>query len=365
MNNLSQTAEALSIKELEARQEALREELCQIQKLIDREAQAQAKIQEAVASITRCRKWLQEFAPHAEQRFIGAILAELNQQTPPLHGNNSSHEDLPQRSAFQKVIDSVGSTVNKMFEPSEDGDSSEDVSNADRAEVSSFADLAKEGEELRKELVALPYVEFVTLTPQVGYLRRTDDGAILGAYLGGKNKSLLEVWGRCICAEIAQNGGKCSYELRTAQRLKDAKYEIKFTGISFSILQSLTELDTAKSPKFRATEKGIADLEKGSSTVQTDLEDQESTSTAPLVLQIGDRVLIKSDRHGEEVVDQVGVVSAASRTGAAINVSGQLQYFHSDEFDVVERCSKPRNPADDLAVSRTVPLDLASDAVPW
>lgn len=369
MNNLSQNIGALTIKELEARRAALSEELRQIQVLIDVELEVETQIQEVVASVRNIKKSLQEHHPHAEQRFIGSVLAALNEQTfLSAQEKNNNGAVAAQTSALQKVVDSVGSAVGKLLAPVSDdaGSSRENITVLGSSEIE-LSKPSSEGvdQEAQKQLSALPYVEFITLTPKVGYLRRTHDGAILGAYLGGKNKTLLEVWARSICTEVLQNGGNCKYELRSGQRLKDAKYEIKFTGVSFSVLQSLTEIDTSKSPKFRSTEKGVEEQELGSKLIAAPSTEDESEATESIPLQVADRVRIKSDRHGEEFVNQIGIVSVPSKLGGVVNISGKLLYFHLEELDVVEHSSAARNPADDLAVSASVPLHLTDDAPPW
>ena len=202
-----------------------------------------------------------------------------------------------------------------------------------------------------------PFAEFVSLSNRVGYQRRVSDGEILCAYLGGKNKSLLEVWGRCVRSE---SGERCNFELREAKRLKDVKYELKFTGVSFATLESLTHIDTAKSPKFKA-----ADNKTPRNDGLVEYGDTETDLPVEIpMLNIGDRVLIATDRQGSSLVGQVGVVTAGSGKGGAINVGGQLKWFLNEEVNMIERAC-PRDPAEDLAPSRPQPLDLTASQVPW
>lgn len=389
MDNLARNLGALSIEELEAQRLQLREELQQIEQQIEIVQQVEITIRDAVAAIEKYQQRLKEFAPGAKQRLWEAILkcknepvptlfeqwdAAKNAQTPTASSSGGAEEDaldnLNKLSGLKdfKVIENDDAPA---YEDAEDDEAfNQYVGEPVEQEVRLGTELALEEPQITRSLPASDtYAEFVNLNPQVGYLRRVDDGAILSAYLGGKNKTLLEVWARCVSAEVANAGGKCEYEVRPAQRLKNSKHEVKFRHISFAVLESLTAIDTSKSPKFRATDKNDVLSEKHSATGAVPSEERESVTSESgsesLALRVGDRVLIKSDRHGQEFVNKVGIVSAPTKIGAAINVGGTLKYFHLDEVKMMERSTKVRNPADDLSVSVSTPLDLTDDSMPW
>lgn len=50
------------------------------------------------------------------------------------------------------------------------------------------------------------------------------------------------------------------------------------------------------------------------------------------VFQVGEEVKIVSDRHGQDLVRQVGTVIAASRVGATVEIAGQIRWFCTDEI---------------------------------
>lgn len=384
MSNLTQELEALGIKELEARQEALREELRQIQQQIDLELQSNSKIDEVVAVLKRVQQWMEQFRPSAKERLQDAVLNCLYEYMPLPTNQWSADADK------QAVRISSSSTLKEETITAADAILAPEVATrtentaakeVDKAAEEYLSDTAESEAELNKtegrslpaevvpSPVSLPFAEFILLNPKVGYQRRISNGEILCAYLGGKNKSLLEVWGRYVAQEFVQNGGTCRQKLRPAERLKDCKYELKISPLSFAALEELTKIDTSKSPKFRATASCVEEHLREGKLPEPLLEEEEKQQTAPvptsLVLQVGDRVLVESDRHGSEFVNQVGIVSAPSKVGAVLNVKGQLKYFHLEELNIVEQSFEARKPADDLAVSRSTPLNLTDDAVPW
>lgn len=383
MNNLTHGLGALSIKELERRQEELREELRQIQEQITFAQQIESAIREVVTAVEKCHNRIEKFAPGSSEKLWEAILDCKDELSSTLLGQWNAAKDNPANRSSEsgKVAESTPvvtkETGAKKVSISGENDDSEAFKKYVGTPAVSFiptVNLDKVVAEI-DEGVPTPvaasqsYAEFVNLTPKVGYMRRVDDGQILGAYLGGKNKSLLEVWAKCVAETSLAHGMKCVHEVRTAQRLKNSKYEVKFKNISFSVLEALTRIDTAKSPKWQGTD--ILPLPSASeeSTVAVGEEKpapvDESDECASVLLQVGDRVLIKSDRHGDEFVDKVGIVSAPTKIGAAINVAGTLKYFHVDEVGVTERSPEVRNPANDLTVSASASLDLTDDAVPW
>jgi len=62
----------------------------------------------------------------------------------------------------------------------------------------------------------------------------------------------------------------------------------------------------------------------------------------PQVFQVGDRVEITSERHGDELVWQVGIVKVAnSAVGCVVEVLGQIRWFCFDELVLVESAAKP------------------------
>lgn len=80
----------------------------------------------------------------------------------------------------------------------------------------------------------------------------------------------------------------------------------------------------------------------------TELKLELAAQPEPQAFQVGDRVEITSDRHGNELVEVIGIVSAASKVGCAVNVKGQLRWFCNDELMLVEKSAQPREALDDL-----------------
>lgn len=58
------------------------------------------------------------------------------------------------------------------------------------------------------------------------------------------------------------------------------------------------------------------------------------------VFQVGDRVEIVSDRHGQDLVWQVGTVTAATSVGAAVEVAGQIRWFCTDEIVPLQEAAR-------------------------
>lgn len=93
-----------------------------------------------------------------------------------------------------------------------------------------------------------PYIELVPVSHSVAYQRRTSDGEIICAYLGGNNKNRLKSWGEWLCLTHSVGSG---FELREAKRLDAFKHEIKIWGMDLQQIQRLAETDTTKSPPSR------------------------------------------------------------------------------------------------------------------
>jgi hypothetical protein len=190
------------------------------------------------------------------------------------------------------------------------------------------------------------YVELVPASHCVAYQRK-HDGTIVCAYLGGNNKHRLKLWGEWLCVTHSVGSG---FEMREAKRLTAYKHELKVWGMSLKQVERLAETDTSKNPPSRYHE--------ASSPVEERLLEPEVAIAAaldPQVFQIGDRVEVTSDRHGENLVGQSGIVTAATEKGAAVNVNGTMRWFCIDEVTLVEASPQPRNAVNDLFPTAPTP----------
>lgn len=71
-------------------------------------------------------------------------------------------------------------------------------------------------------------------------------------------------------------------------------------------------------------------------SVEEDLEalpaQNIQTEPEPQVIHVGDRVQIVSDRHGEDLVYDVGFVTVANNVGCVVKVAGKTLWFCIDEI---------------------------------
>ena len=78
----------------------------------------------------------------------------------------------------------------------------------------------------------------------------------------------------------------------------------------------------------------------------TDVLSNYLPDTEAHTFQIGNKVKITSDRHN--TLNQLGLITAATSAGAAVNVGGVMRWFCSDELELVEAAPQRRKPIDDL-----------------
>lgn len=60
------------------------------------------------------------------------------------------------------------------------------------------------------------------------------------------------------------------------------------------------------------------------------------TKPRPQIIRVGDRVEIVSERQGNDLVWQVGVVDVANTVGCVVKVAGQICWFCNNELVLVE-----------------------------
>ena len=416
MSNLAHESICNQMNELEARREALREELRQVETKMQALQEVEPLIESATAQLAETMRKVAAMAPDALEAFHNSILAAMKAQRDsverrqldlfesvgditdaktfslmPAPGWNASGLTPPLFCEIKPMV--VGVSVDEYMAslPSETPDlplepAQEESSVAEKAPLEATVEqsLVVAPENADSSVAPLPeaegkkeqpsgeqknhrIAEFVALGNNAGYVKWTGTGEIVSAYLGGKNKTLLSVWGRFICKLAGSGAG---FQVRDAERLKSAKHELKLWGISFGLLQKLATLDISKSPKFSEAEQARFTTTSPRPEQPTAMEEMRAASDEAMpaseetMLGIADKVQILSDRQGFEFVDQTGTVSLPSRTGAVVNVRGELKYFHYDEIELLEKAPE-RNPSEDLSVSRPEPIHLTETPAPW
>ena len=196
-----------------------------------------------------------------------------------------------------------------------------------------------------------PYIELIAVGHSVAYQRRAADGEIICAYLGGKSKARLQAWGESLCLGIGSG-----FELREAKRLTAYKWEIKIWGLSDDQIHNLASSDLTIAPTLDLTashpvpEVESHDIDPLVSAALTAELSISSPDPEAHTFQIGNKVKIVSDRHN--TLNQLGLITAATTAGAAVNVGGVMRWFCSDELVLVEAAA-PRKPIDDLFTTNT------------
>lgn len=87
--------------------------------------------------------------------------------------------------------------------------------------------------------------KLVKLTPQIGYIHRTDTDEIICCYVGFTNKAKAKRWGEWLSINhtVASR-----YILRPSKRLTNFTYELKLWGVCKQHLEALANTDLSKSP---------------------------------------------------------------------------------------------------------------------
>lgn len=106
------------------------------------------------------------------------------------------------------------------------------------------------------------------------------------------------------------------------------------------------KLELAAQPEPQAFQVGDHNTEESLAAFVT--RAFEKTKSEIPIFEVGDRVEVDSNRHGDEFVWEIGIVSAASKVGCAVNVKNQLRWFCNDELRLVEKAPQPREAKDDL-----------------
>lgn len=107
---------------------------------------------------------------------------------------------------------------------------------------------------------------------------------------------------------------ECDYE--TSQQ------ELEQGAVPLEPAQSDSILVEAAKDRDHDKEESLA------ATVQKTMQAQGQSQ----LFQVGEGVKIVSDRHGQDLVWQVGTVTAATSVGAAVEVAGQIRWFCTDEI---------------------------------
>ena len=84
-----------------------------------------------------------------------------------------------------------------------------------------------------------------TLSANVAYMTRGDDGEITCAYAGFNNKTKAKLWGEWLAVHHSVASG---FELRPAKRLTEFKHELKLWSMSFQQIERLAGCDLSKNP---------------------------------------------------------------------------------------------------------------------
>ena len=199
-----------------------------------------------------------------------------------------------------------------------------------------------------------PYIELISVGHSVAYQRKASDGEIICCYLGGKSKARLQAWGESLCLGMGSG-----FELREAKRLTAHKWEIKIWGLSLDQIHRLAASDTTKAPTLDLTashpvaevESPLQGIDPEVNAALTDVLSNYLPDTEAHTFQIGNKVKITSDRHN--TLNQLGLITAATSAGAAVNVGGVMRWFCSDELELVEAAPQRRKPIDDLFETST------------
>ncbi|HEY9692214.1 MAG TPA: hypothetical protein V6D15_08425 [Oculatellaceae cyanobacterium] len=157
----------------------------------------------------------------------------------------------------------------------------------------------------------------VNLTPTTAYitycLKRPGKGGRLArveaAYFGFSNYDEATAF----CQQLQQQKIAKRVILRESQRLATA-YEVKVNGLNDAQILELSQPQQQPAP------------------TEPTLEEVATPSEANEKYLAGDKVEIGSDRHGKELVWELGNVTATDLEGATVDINGATFYYLNDEI---------------------------------
>lgn len=222
------------------------------------------------------------------------------------------------------------------------------------------------------------------MSDALAYFLNNKTGEIASTYTGFNNKAKAKQWGEFLAVHHSIAAG---FEVREAKRLDAFKYELKLWKMSLDQIHHLAKSDITKAPTLDLTASHLATtnccredeaaerlaLQELDPEVNAALTAELSNYSPDLearTFQIGNKVKITSDRH--YTLNQLGLITAATTAGAAVNVGGVMRWFCCDELELVE-ASAPRKPIDDLFTTNTAgatgysanPIGRAGAAKNW
>lgn len=157
--------------------------------------------------------------------------------------------------------------------------------------------------------------ELIHLSGRTGYLKLKASGQILATYAWFPRKDLAEAW-----FDWLDGMSLGSPELRLSQRNSSWKYEIKFTGLSMSQIERLSQEDLSRKPsKKKETPAQAAGLEPPNGWRQAQPTEAQVTPETPKKA----RITLESSPYNDHVCD---VVEVSHNWWTLATPKGNLKY---------------------------------------
>jgi Zn finger protein HypA/HybF involved in hydrogenase expression len=188
-------------------------------------------------------------------------------------------------------------------------------------EPSKNAEIGEDGEII--PLAKTEVTELVKISDAVSYLKfKGKNGKILAGYVGFKTKPIARGWGGKLAGVFG-----IEYEVREPERLVGWKHEMKVTGLSEQQLRKLAA-------------GLLGDLSRHPNSPESQTQDSQEVETEASedAIAVGKLVKITSNRHGEDLVGQVGKVSCVTPTGVDVMFDGATEgtWYPKKEVSLAE-----------------------------